>query len=373
MFKKIAVSAFCLLLSATTVTAAQNPDVFINGQRLDKSGVVIDGSVYVPLRAVSERMGADVDWDNSSKSAHIYFSEENLISSVAQQVSSSVVAIVGNYKPTGSSTLQQDYNEITAHGTGVVIKSSGRILTNFHVVDGLQNITVIFNDGSAYPANVLYTDSLSDLAVIQINKLGLTPVKFADPATVQQGNTVIAIGTPLSLSMRNTITRGIVSATDVCLSDGYYPLLQTDAAINPGNSGGPLINMRGECVGINSSKYSGLGIEGLAFTIPADTVNYVLDHFDKYGKVLRHELNITVSNSWEAALGLPTQKGITVKTSSCEQLKAGDSITAINGYPVHSIIDYNMALRNTFGAESVNVTYIRNGMTSEITVQTVIK
>lgn len=373
MLKKIMISAFCLLLSSVSAVYAQNPDVYINGQRLDKSGVVIDGSVYVPLRSVGERMGADVEWNDSTKSAHIFFSEENMISAVAQQVSPSVVAIVGNYKPSGSSSPQQDYNELTAHGTGVVIKSNGRILTNFHVIDDLENITVIFNDGSTYPANVLYKDSLSDLAVLQINKLGLTPITFAKPETIQQGNTVIAIGTPLSLSMRNTITRGIISATEVCIPDGYYPLLQTDAAINPGNSGGPLINMRGECVGINSSKYSGVGIEGLAFTIPVDTVNYVLDHFEKYGKVIRPSLDITVSNSWEANLGLPTKKGVSVKTSKIQSLLPGDSIIAINDYPVHSQIDYNMALKNSFGAETVTVTYIRNGITYNAEANTITK
>ena len=373
MLKKIMISVFCLLLSATSAVYAQNPDVYINGQRLDKPGVVIDGSVYVPLRAVGEEMGADVNWDNASKSAHIFFSEENMISAIAQRVSPSVVAIVGNYKHTGLSQTQQNYNEPTAHGTGVVIKSSGRILTNFHVVDELENITVIFNDGSTYPAKVLYTDSLSDLAVIQINKLGLTPVTFADPETIQQGNTVIAIGTPLSLSMRNTITRGIISATDVCTTDGYYPLLQTDAAINPGNSGGPLINLRGECVGINSSKYLGVGIEGLAFSIPVDTVNYVLDQFEKHGKVIRYDLNITINNSWEANLGLPTKKGVTVRTSEIQSLLPGDSIIAINDYPVHSKIDYNMALRTASGANTVTVTYLRNGSTYTAEVNTITK
>jgi len=373
MLKKLTISVFCLIMAASSTVYAQNPDVYINGQRLDSSGVVIDGSVYVPLRAVGERMGADVEWNNLTKSAHIFFSEENMISAVAQQVSPSVVAIVGNYRPSGLSSPQQNYNELTAHGTGVVIKSNGRILTNFHVVDGLENITVIFNDGSTYPANVLYTDSLSDLAVIQINKLGLTPITFAKPETIQQGNTVIAIGTPLSLSMRNTITRGIVSATDVSIPSGYYPLLQTDAAINPGNSGGPLINMRGECVGINSSKYSGIGIEGLAFSIPAETVNYVLDQFEKHGKVMRSELDITISNSWEANLGLPTKKGVTVTSSKTEALLAGDSIIAINDYPVHSKIDYNMAMRNTFSAPTVTVTYIRNGTTYTTEVNTIIK
>lgn len=373
MLKKLAISVFCLVMTTVSVAQAQNTGVYINGQRLDSSGVVIDGSVYVPLRAVGERMGADVEWNDLTKSAYIYFSEQNMISSVAQQVSPSVVAIVGNYKMSGSSSTQQNFNEPTAHGTGVVIKSSGRILTNFHVVDGLENITVIFNDGSTYPANVLYTDSLSDLAVIQINKLGLTPVTFANSDTIQQGNTVIAIGTPLSLSMRNTITKGIVSATDVCIPDGYYPLLQTDAAINPGNSGGPLINMRGECVGINSSKYSGIGIEGLAFSIPAETVNYVLDQFEKHGKVMRSELDITISNSWEANLGLPTKKGVTVTSSKTEALLTGDSIIAINDYPVHSKIDYNMAMRNTFSAPTVTVTYIRNGTTYTTEVNTIIK
>lgn len=371
--KKLLISAMCIGIFASSQAYANDTDVFVNGQKLDTPGILYNNSVYVPLRAVGENIGADILWDDTTKSAHVYFSEDTIIPAIAEQVSPSVVAIVGNYKPTGTSKLQQDYNEFTAHGTGVVIKSNGRILTNFHVVDGLENITVIFNDGTSYPAKVLYTDSLSDLAVIQINKLGLTPITFAKPDSSIPGNTVIAIGTPLFLSMRNTITKGIISATNVSIKDGYYPLIQTDAAINPGNSGGPLINMRGECVGINSSKYSGTGIEGLAFSIPVDTVNYILNQFEKNGKVLRADLGVTLKNSWEAELGLPTQKGITIKTSSNELLKPGDTITAVNGIAVHSIIDYNVALRDTQSGNIVNITYSRGGISYTSSVNAVLK
>ena len=165
--------------------------------------------------------------------------------------------------------------------------------------------------------------------------------------------------------MRNSTTKGIISGTDVRVKDAMYPLIQTDAAINSGNSGGPLVNMRGEVVGINSSKYSGLGVEGMAFSIPTDTINYVLGQFEKNGKVLRPDIGVGFDESWEARIGLPTSNGITVKNSTSSELMNGDVVTAVNGIAVHSIIDYNKAVRDTF-TDTISVTFTRNGQ--EMTV-----
>ena len=355
------------MLSAGVISTsafAADVNIFVNGKPQTAVGYLNGDTTYVPLRAVSEALGAQVSWDEASGSAYISFDEDNLVTKLVDEISPSVVAIVGNYKVGYMSDTQNKFNELTAHGTGVVIKSSGVILTNAHVVEDIENITVVFQDGSSYAGVVQNIDKQSDLAVVKINKLGLKPITFAEPQSITAGRSVIAIGTPLSLSMRNTVTKGIVSGVNVCMQDSFYPLIQTDAAINAGNSGGPLVNMKGQLIGINSSKYAGVGIEGMAFSIPVETINYVLSQFEKNGAVLRPDLGVVFENSWEAAIGLPTQKGITVKSGSSDVLKTGDMVTAVNGVAVHSIIEYNKAVRDTFdGSGKLSVTFVRNGET----------
>lgn len=316
---------------------------------------------YIPLRAVSEALGASVGWDANTRSVYVSSDEDTLTSQIIKEASESVVAIVGNYKPEYMSQSASSYNEPTAHGTGVIIKSGGVILTNAHVVDEITNTTVIFSDGESYPAQIQYIDKEADLAVIRVNRLGLKPISFAETGSVFAGQSVIAIGTPLSLSMRNSASKGIISGTDVSLNDAYYPLLQTDAAINGGNSGGPLLNMKGQLIGINSSKYAGIGIEGLNFSIPLETVNYALSQFEKNGRVIRPDFGVTLENSWEARIGLPTKKGVTVKNSSSDGLKIGDVINNINGVEIHSIVDYNKALRDTYISGAAHIEVTRDG------------
>ncbi len=344
-------------------------NIYVNGTPQLAVGYLNGDTTYVPLRAVSEALGADVSWDEATQSAYISFNEDNLITKLADEISPSVVAIVGNYKPEYMTSTQHNFNELTAHGTGVVIKSGGVILTNAHVVEDIENITVVFQDGTSYAGTVQNIDKISDLAIVKINKLGLKPVTFANPESVVAGKSVIAIGTPLSLSMRNTVTKGIISGVNVSTADSYYPLIQTDAAINSGNSGGPLINMQGQLIGINSSKYAGVGIEGMAFSIPLETVNYVLAQFEKNGKVLRPDIGVTFENSWEANIGLPTNKGITVKSSTSEYLKNGDTVTKVNGRSIHSIIEYNSAVRDTYtGGDTLSITVTRNGEETDVDV-----
>ena len=363
-FKKIVLPTLLSAGVISTSAFAADVNIFVNGKPQTAVGYLNGDTTYVPLRAVSEALGAQVSWDEASGSAYISFDEDNLVTKLVDEISPSVVAIVGNYKVGYMSDTQNKFNELTAHGTGVVIKSSGVILTNAHVVEDIENITVVFQDGSSYAGVVQNIDKQSDLAVVKINKLGLKPITFAEPQSITAGRSVIAIGTPLSLSMRNTVTKGIVSGVNVCMQDSFYPLIQTDAAINAGNSGGPLVNMKGQLIGINSSKYAGVGIEGMAFSIPVETINYVLSQFEKIGAVLRPDLGVVFENSWEAAIGLPTQKGITVKSGSSDVLKTGDMVTAVNGVAVHSIIEYNKAVRDTFdGSGKLSVTFVRNGET----------
>jgi len=331
----------------------------VNGAKLTATAgaFIEDGVTYIPLRAVGEALGAAVGWDPdafavsvdmpASGAAGSAQSEDAAVTSVIEKVSPSVVAIIGNYSQS-SSSWQDSYAEGMAGGTGVVIKSGGEILTNAHVVDGMNSIVVILNDGSAYSGKVKYTDEAADLAVVKIDKLGLPIVTFGDSDAIRTGDTVVAIGTPLSFSLRNSASKGIISGVNRGLSS-EYALIQTDAAINFGNSGGPLVNLKGQVVGINSSKFAGVGIEGVGFSIPANTVKYVIDQFDQYGKVRRIGINATLEESWAARRGLPTKDGLKVTgasgTTGAEGLAAGDVIFSIGGVAVHSQVDCNECMK----------------------------
>jgi S1-C subfamily serine protease len=203
---------------------------------------------------------------------------------VVSQTSASVVAIIGKPTGTGKAWDKNRYN--LAHGTGVIVKSDGVIVTNAHVVKDMHNIVVVISDGKTYTGRTTHMDVESDLALVKIEATGLSAAKLASSSNIQVGETVAAIGTPISFALRNSVTVGIVSGIERSVNSEYQ-LIQTDAAINPGNSGGALVNMSGEVIGINTLKYTEFGVESLGFAIPMNTVKYVLDHFERYGKVKR--------------------------------------------------------------------------------------
>ncbi|TMG78784.1 MAG: trypsin-like serine protease, partial [Betaproteobacteria bacterium] len=155
-------------------------------------------------------------------------------------------------------------------GSGFIISQDGYVLTNAHVVEGADEITVKLTDKREYKAKVIGADRRTDIALIKIDATGLPAVRFGDPAKLKVGEWVVAIGSPFNFE--NTVTAGIVSAKGRSLpQENFVPFIQTDVAINPGNSGGPLFNLRGEVVGINSQIYSRTGgFMGLSFAIPAD-------------------------------------------------------------------------------------------------------
>ena len=361
----IIASAVLASLLTTYVGFAQTSDmprVFVNGKKLDAEVIMKDDRIYVPLRAVNESLGAEVSWDGEARVAYVDFSEDDQLSKLVEEISPCVVAIIGNYNGKES---EIQFNNPTIHGSGVVYKSNGYILTNAHVVKDIKNLTVILIDGTSLPGTVLYSDENADLAVVKINKLGLRAIKMADMATVKSGKTAIAIGTPVSMSLRNSVTKGIISSPAVSLSDSYYRLIQTDTTINPGNSGGALINTKGELVGITSSKFVNINIENIGFAIPIDTVKYALAQFEAYGEIKRPDFGITLEQSWEAKTGLPTTKGLVVKKAPNGILSEGDVIIKVNDIRVSSIVDWNEAVKTTYNGDSLNITYKKGGENGE--------
>lgn len=269
---------------------------------------------------------------------------EDPVPGIIKNITPSVVGIIGKDDSGGNNGPDDRYN--LTHGSGIIVKSNGWIVTNAHVIKDLQNALVVTSDSKTYSVKETYLDEVSDLALIKINATSLKPAKFI-PSTGKTivGEKVVAIGTPISFSLRNSATVGVISGLNREV-DAAYRLIQSDTAINPGNSGGPLVNMKGEVLGINSLKYSAVGVENMGFSIPADTVQYIMNQLFKSGEVKHPSLGLELEPSWSSIVGLPTLDPLTVtKVISAEALKAGiaegDVLYSIDGHRVVSLVDIN--------------------------------
>lgn len=286
------------------------------------------------------------------------------VEKVIKKLSGSVVGIIGKLKP--SSENYSNYGDNLVFGSGLIYKSNGYIVTNAHVVSDMETIVVVLSDGKSYKARLKALDEQSDLASIKIDKGLLTPAVLGDVSQVTVGMSVVAIGTPLSFSLRNSATMGIVSGMNRSV-DGEYRFIQSDAAINSGNSGGPLVDLSGRVIGINTVKFVGYGVEGLSFSIPVDTVKYVLGQFEKYGKVRRPYLGAEFVEGVAARYGLPSNEGLTIsdveKNSPAEKcgLQVDDVLISVNGVEITTIIDYNEEMKKYLPGSAVKLTVKREG------------
>jgi len=255
-------------------------------------------------------------------------------------------------------------------GSGFIVRSDGIILTNAHVVDNADTVTVRLTDRRELKAKVLGVDKPTDVAVLKIDAKDLPTVKLGDPNKTRVGDWVLAIGSPFGFE--NSVSAGIVSAKSRSLpQDNYVPFLQTDVPINPGNSGGPLFNGNGEVIGINSQIYSRSGgYQGISFAIPIDVALKVGEQIIDHGKVTRGRLGVAiqdVSAPLAAAFGLKTPHGALV--SSVEPgsagdkagLKAGDIITELDGQTVERSNDLPPRIADTRPGSSVTLTVVRQG------------
>jgi len=256
-------------------------------------------------------------------------------------------------------------------GSGVIVSADGYILTNNHVVEGADEITVKTADGKEYKAKMVGTDKRSDVAVIKIDAAGLTPAKLGDSDQVVVGEWVLAIGNPFEL--QNTVTAGIISArgrANVGLAD-YEDFIQTDAAINPGNSGGPLVNLDGEVVGINTAIATRTGGNiGIGFAIPINMAKQIMDQLIKTGKVVRGWLGVyiqPVTPELKKQFNLKSEEGALVsdvtKDGPAERagLKRGDVVVEFQGQKIKDMNSLRNLVAGTAVGTSADVKVIRDG------------
>lgn len=259
-------------------------------------------------------------------------------------------------------------------GTGVIVDANGYILTNSHVVsDGkASDVNVLFNDGSTSQGKVLWNDSNLDLAMVKVDKKGLTPAELGNSDDVRTGDISIAIGNPLGLEFQKSVTQGIISGLDRTIKtekSNMTGLMQTDASINPGNSGGPLLNEKGQVIGINTAKAS--QAEGLGFAIPINTAKPIVEQIIKNGNFEKVTLGISGADlqMFEASTGtdLAAEDGVYVvevmDNSSAQKagIQAGDVIVKVGNDKVSTMSDLNKALYQYSLGDKSEITVNRGG------------
>ncbi|NLN06804.1 MAG: PDZ domain-containing protein [Firmicutes bacterium] len=257
-------------------------------------------------------------------------------------------------------------------GSGVIIDPDGYIVTNNHVIEGADEIWVTLGDEKEYKAELVGKDRVSDLAVIKINAANLTAATFGDSDKIVVGEMAIAIGNPLGLRFSQSVTVGYISSKQREITDGTQTLyvIQTDAAINSGNSGGPLVNLKGEVIGINTAKIMLTGVEGMGFAIPSNTVKKVAEELIAKGYVVRPRLGVYNGGDIDAALAkqlqLPVDYGMIVyavdpgSPADKAGMRSGDIIIEFAGKKIETFSDLQKAIYAQKVGDTVEIVVVRD-------------
>lgn len=391
-------------------SAVQRPQAKLPGNRRTRiialilcAVLLLGGMIYAALTA--DWSGEQTNADGMPKSYMTYF--EDYYSTASKTPSSIKLEKVADR---GSLTLQTgssgaaklSYNEIFqkcspsvvgiksfdgkssdsySWGSGIVVSSDGYILTNTHVIDEGERATVQLYDGTTCAAKLVAADSQSDVAILKIEKTGLTPAVFASSKNIRTGDAVCAIGNPLSPDYSLTMTSGIISATsrEVSYNGAVMNLLQTDTSINEGNSGGPLFNDRGQVIGITNMKIvsSFSNIEGIGFAIPSDTLQSIVAALMNDGAVYgRSTIGVTVgpisediADYYDIPVGLYVSEVLDNSDAQKQGIKKGDIITKVNGKDAHSTSDIAEEKSKLDIGDTIDFTVWRSGSTFKVSVK----
>ncbi len=299
---------------------------------------------------------------------------------VAERVSPAVVGIV-NQQGSVYSFFGRQITQDTS-GSGLIVTSDGYIVTNNHVVEGQKGLTVYLSDGRALPAKVIGTDPKTDLAVIKIDATGLPTGVFGNSDQLKPGELAVAIGNPLGMDFSRTVTSGVVSGLNRVVDiseEASVRLIQTDAVINPGNSGGPLVNARGEVIGLTSLKLVTTNVEGMGFAIPSNMVSRVANEIIATGTVKRAQIGVTLADASQAAqqYKLSVNYGAYVKEVSGSPaqkagIKQGDVIVSLDGTTVSTVSTLRALLAEKAPGDKVTLKVMRGSqqVTLEVTLGT---
>lgn len=309
----------------------------------------------------------------SEEPAPVIAEEESCYADVAELA---LAAVVGVNKHLEIDHFGEQRLEEVESGSGVIIDQSGYIVTNQHVVEGADKITVVIPGRGSYEAELIGEDTLTDLALLKIEETGLIALSIGDSDQLRVGERVLAIGNPFGY-FQQTVTAGIISAVGrqvrVPGSDYVYTFLQTDALVNPGNSGGPLLNMRSEIIGINTAKIALVGVEGIGLAVPSNTLTRVLADLYEHGRVIRPHLGVVIDDWLRYGEGEPERGVIIVElapgsSADLAGLAPGDIIVAINGQDVHYLAMLFDVLFSYYPGDMITITYFREGIRNDVTL-----
>ena len=327
-----------------------------------------------PTQGAYVGSGTKLNIVSSQESSDTTFSDEEGALCLQDIYSSVIDSVVSISSMTSSGT---------SSGTGIIMSSDGYVITNHHVITGALVISVLTNDNQEFEAALVGSDEMSDLAVLKIDARGLQAAEFGDSSKLRVGDSVVAIGDPLGVQLRGTMTNGIISAInrDLTVGDRTMTLIQTNAALNNGNSGGPLINCYGQVIGINTVKMSSYytataSVEGLGFAIPISVAKPIIDELIENGYVAgRPAIGISgdsLPSYYRTYYRLP--EGVYVTSvnegsdAKAKGIREGDIVTAINGERISSIDELNTVKNQYAAGDEVTLTVYRSGTYYEVTV-----
>jgi serine protease Do len=297
---------------------------------------------------------------------------------VAEAVKPAVVNVAAERRPAPGRPLPPMGRVPGPRASGFIISADGYILTNNHVVEGVAVARIRLSDGRELDAKVVGRDQQTDLALLKIDATNLPVIPLGDSSTLKVGEPVMAVGNPFGLEL--TVTTGIVSATGRVISEGPYDdFIQTDASINPGNSGGPLVNARGEAIGINSAIFSRTGGSiGIGFAVPVHLAKFVVPQLAEKGQVERGWLGVTaqpLTTDLAAALGLTRTDGVVVSQvwdgspAAAAGVKQGDVIVELDGRKIGRATDLSLQVAATPIGKDVKVSVLREGKPVTLTAK----
>ena len=327
-----------------------------------------------PTQGAYVGSGTKLNIVSSQESSDTTFSDEEGALCLQDIYSSVIDSVVSISSMTSSGT---------SSGTGIIMSQDGYVITNHHVITGALVISVLTNDNQEFEAALVGSDEMSDLAVLKIDARGLKAAEFGDSSKLRVGDSVVAIGDPLGVQLRGTMTNGIISAInrDLTVGDRTMTLIQTNAALNNGNSGGPLINCYGQVIGINTVKMSSYytataSVEGLGFAIPISVAKPIIDELIENGYVAgRPAIGISgdsLPSYYRTYYRLPDGVYVTSvnegSDAKAKGIREGDIVTAINGEKICSIDELNTVKNQYAAGDEVTLTIYRSGTYYEVTV-----
>ncbi|MBU3093894.1 trypsin-like peptidase domain-containing protein [Clostridium sp. CM028] len=298
--------------------------------------------------------------------------EELTTPEIVKKVGPAVVAISTNTSSVSKDVRRQDQQQ-EGVGTGIIFSKDGYILTNYHVVSGAQNIKVMLSDGKEVSAKIINYDATADVAVIKLADNTNVPgvAEFGDSDTLQVGESVVAIGNPLGKELLGSVTKGVVSAVNrqISIENKDLKFIQTDAAINPGNSGGPLVNSKGQVIGINTAKIGQEGVEGLGFSIPINTIN------PKIESLLKPVLNIgiscrditeDISKEYNIPVGVYIAQIKEFSAAEKSGMRVEDTIIKFDGKKIKTVEEINKIKGTHKAGDIIKIELVREGKTIKV-------